>query len=161
MLIIGTCHCCFVKAYNDIMSKEKKETIPSRKIFIEPKQSFVLVSVGVKPQRTMEWQLLTPGLCLVLWVLLVIWYNTEGSIHPDPHQNGKLPRVWNVYVCFFTGDWIYVAYWVLTTLFTSFFNQPLLPECHPTKGKLWPKLSLYCQEFFYKRKTSIRFNWGG
>lgn len=111
------------------MFKEKNETILSRKIFIEPKQSFVLVSVSVKPQRTMEWWLLTPGLGLVLRALIVIWYNLKGTVHPDLHEDGKLPSVWNVYVSFFfTGDWIYVAYWVFNTFFTSFFNQPVLPS---------------------------------
>lgn len=35
-----------MEAYNDIMAKEKKATILMRKIIIELKQSFVLVSVG-------------------------------------------------------------------------------------------------------------------
>lgn len=54
-----------MEAYNDIMSKEKKETILMRKIFIELKQSFVLLSVGETTENNGV-VTVTPRLSLVL-----------------------------------------------------------------------------------------------
>lgn len=80
-----------MEAYNDIMSKEKKETILMRKIFIELKQSFVLLSVGETTENNRV-VTVTPRLSLVLQTL-VIWYDLEGTICPGLHQNRIVPSV--------------------------------------------------------------------